>query len=119
MVIGPPSKPFPVPTELTPPPELRSGAQVRTPLLILRTCPSGPGPGLRLAAVTAPSITLAALIELARRGEVKAEAPAEAIAKYDLSRSVVGVTAATGNDDDTGADTEQGDLGRRHRDDTA
>ena len=34
--------------------------------------------------VDAESITLAALIELARRGEVKAEAPQQAIDKYDL-----------------------------------
>jgi pyruvate dehydrogenase E1 component len=34
--------------------------------------------------VDAPSVVLAALIELARRGEVKSEAPQEAIAKYDL-----------------------------------
>jgi pyruvate dehydrogenase E1 component len=35
--------------------------------------------------VDAPSIVLAVLTELARRGEVKAEAPAEAIAKYELA----------------------------------
>jgi len=35
--------------------------------------------------VDAPSIVLAVLTELARRGEVKAEAPREAIAKYDLA----------------------------------
>jgi pyruvate dehydrogenase E1 component len=34
--------------------------------------------------VDAQSIVLAVLTELARRGEVKAEAPAEAIAKYEL-----------------------------------
>jgi pyruvate dehydrogenase E1 component len=34
--------------------------------------------------VDAPSVVLATLTELARRGEVKAEAPAEAIAKYGL-----------------------------------
>src|ERR1044071_3506697 len=61
-VLGPPNKPVPDPTDATPPPELRSGAQVNTPLLILRTCPSGPGPGLRASAVTAPSITFAAAI---------------------------------------------------------
>src|SRR2546426_10721784 len=60
--MGPPLRPRPVSTEVTPPPELRSGAQVSTPLLILSTWPSAPGPGLRLAAVTAPSITLAAAI---------------------------------------------------------
>jgi pyruvate dehydrogenase E1 component len=34
--------------------------------------------------VDAESVTLAALIELARRGEIKAEAPQQAIDKYDL-----------------------------------
>jgi pyruvate dehydrogenase E1 component len=36
-------------------------------------------------AVDAESIVLAALTELARRGEVKAEQPQRAIEKYDLS----------------------------------
>jgi pyruvate dehydrogenase E1 component len=38
----------------------------------------------RFFAVDAESITLAALTELARRGEVKAELPGEAISKYGL-----------------------------------
>jgi pyruvate dehydrogenase E1 component len=38
----------------------------------------------RFFAVDAESITLSALIELARRGEVKAELPGEAIKKYGL-----------------------------------
>jgi pyruvate dehydrogenase E1 component len=43
-------------------------------------------PALRRSfCVDAESIVLATLIELARRGEVKAEAPAEAIAKYSLT----------------------------------
>ena len=39
----------------------------------------------RYFSVDGPSVALATLTELARRGEVKAEAPREAIAKYELA----------------------------------
>src|SRR5438874_1811251 len=58
-VIGPPSRPLPVAMEVMLPLPL-AVPQVKTPLLILSTCPSAPGPGLRLEAVTPPSMILAA-----------------------------------------------------------